>query len=127
MSAQRFGADHKKYCDTWSRYPSPTVAETVITPPDSMMVCELETGGAMLLWLADADVYPVGTRILLTMKTDGGDVTMKQVGTLAFNATGNTLLTFAEAGDWIELVVIGIGSTNYWRIAANDGVALSTP
>jgi hypothetical protein len=43
----------------------------------------------------------------------------------AINQAGNTIMTFAAANDFIELVGVSIGGALRWRIAINDGVALS--
>ena len=45
----------------------------------------------------------------------------------AINQTGNTIMTFAAARDFIMLVAIKVGSALRWQVAANDGVALSGP
>lgn len=41
------------------------------------------------------------------------------------NQTGNTVMTFATAGDCIVLEAIKIGGAFRWQVVANDGVALS--
>ena len=43
----------------------------------------------------------------------------------AINQTGNTIMTFASAADYIVLRAATIGGALRWRVAANDGVALS--
>jgi hypothetical protein len=65
----------------------------------------------MLLALT-ADVVGTGTRVITCATT--------------VNQTGNNTLTFAAAGDTILLYSTQIGGALRWRIAGNDGVALST-
>lgn len=43
----------------------------------------------------------------------------------AINQTGNTIMTFAQADDWILLEGVRTNGNLRWRVAANDGVALS--
>jgi hypothetical protein len=45
----------------------------------------------------------------------------------AINQTGNTIMTFAAARDFILLVAVKVGTALRWTVAANDGVALSGP
>lgn len=80
---------------------------------------ELVTAGAETRTLA-APAY-IGQRLLITMKTDGGDGVLTVASTV--NQTGNNTLTFADANDTIELV----GRANSkWSVGFNDGVALTT-
>lgn len=66
----------------------------------------------------------VGQELVLALDTDGGGnrvVTASQ----AINATGDTVMTFADAGDAIELTAITVGGALRWRVMGNEGVALS--
>jgi len=67
----------------------------------------------------------VGQRIRLMMYARvGGDrvITVAQ----AINQTGNTIMTFGAARDFIELEGVQIvGDALRWQVVANDGVALS--
>ena len=69
------------------------------------------------------DPTRAGLTMMLAMKTDGGDCVVTAASTI--NAAGNTIMTFGDAGDFIELVSIPVGTGFKWRIAANEGVALS--
>lgn len=80
------------------------------------------TAGAETRSLADPTF--TGQRMLLCMKTDGGDAVV--TADSAINQTGNNTLTFEDAGDSIELVAIESGASKVWRAAHNDGVALTT-
>lgn len=66
----------------------------------------------------------VGQQLSLGFKTDGGDCVVT-VST-AVNQTGNNTLTFADAGDHLQLTAVRSGANLRWRVVANDGVALST-
>jgi hypothetical protein len=83
--------------------------------------CALVTAGAETRTLA-APTY-VGQLITLYLKTDGGDCVLTCA--TAVNQTGNTSLTFADAGDEITLRAIESGANKRWRVVSNDGVALA--
>jgi hypothetical protein len=61
----------------------------------------------------------------ISLTVDAGDAVITVAA--ACNQTGNTTLTGADAGDHIRLVGVTVGGALVWRIAANDGWALSTP
>lgn len=65
-----------------------------------------------LLLAITCDVYAVGDRVITCATT--------------VNQTGNNTLTLGAAGDTILLYSTQIGGALRWRIAGNDGVALST-
>ena len=65
----------------------------------------------------------VGQRISFGFKTDGGNCAITAAS--AVNQTGNTVMTFADAGDHLVLEAIENGAALAWRIVANDGAALS--
>lgn len=57
------------------------------------------------------DTYAVGDRVVTAASR--------------INQTGNTIMTFGAAGDYIKLEAITIGGALKWQVVANDGVALS--
>ena len=61
----------------------------------------------------------VGQRLQLNFKTDGGDCTITV--TNGYDQSGNTVLTFNDAGDSAVLVGIQTGSNLRWRIDSVDG------
>jgi hypothetical protein len=77
------------------------------------------TDGAMSLTLADPDV--AGIHMLITMGTDGGDVTITTESVGGWDSTNNTA-TFNDVGD--SLYIVSISSTK-WLILKNSGVTLS--
>tara|TARA_Y100000310_G_scaffold283894_2_gene306199 strand:- start:337 stop:708 length:372 start_codon:yes stop_codon:yes gene_type:complete len=82
----------------------------------------LVTGGAETRTLDDPKW--VGQKLQLNFETDGGNCVI--TADSAINQTGNTIMTFADAGDHIELVGARDGAGDFeWRVIANDGVALS--
>lgn len=85
-------------------------------------MCVLVTAGAETRTVASPTF--LGQRLGFCFKTDGGNCVITIAATV--NQTGNNTLTFADAGDHIELVAIRKGSNLVWRTVANDGVALST-
>lgn len=88
---------------------------------ESPQFVSLVTSGAETRTLADP-VGP-GQRLTLGFKTDNGDCVI--TADSAINQAGNTVMTFADAGDVIELVGVEDGASLQWRVLANDGVALS--
>jgi len=85
-------------------------------------VCSLVSAGAETRTLAIPS--RVGQRLVLGFKTDGGNCVLTVAS--AMNQTGNNTLTFADAGDHVQLEAIEKGAALVWRQVANDGVALST-
>lgn len=65
-----------------------------------------------------------GQQLLLTMKTDGGDIVITSPGATKWNAAANTTMTFGAVLDTVLLVGVYDGANLVWRIIANDGVAL---
>lgn len=66
----------------------------------------------------------IGQRLLIYMKTDGGDCVITSAA--AINATGNNTITLNDAGDAIELVAIENGANLRWVVGFNSGATLST-
>lgn len=89
---------------------------------DKSGVCPIVTAGAETRTLAIPSF--IGQSVMLCLDTDGGDAVITVAS--AVNQTGNNTLTFADAGDEISLKAISVGGTLAWRVASNDGVALST-
>ncbi len=93
-----------------------------ITATGNWTVVELVTAASEARSLKD----PVksGQVIILTLKTDGGDCAV--TADTAINTTGNTVITFGDAGDTVVLTSIPNGTSGYkWIITANDTAALS--
>lgn len=65
-----------------------------------------------------------GQEIQFNFQTDGSDIVLT-VST-GVNQTGNDTATFADAGDILVLRAGRSGANLRWRVAINDGVALST-
>ncbi|MEO1615291.1 MAG: hypothetical protein AAFV88_05545 [Planctomycetota bacterium] len=87
-------------------------------------------GGVLPLVTAAAETRALenperaGIVMTLCFRTDGGDCVVTAAS--AVNQAGNNTLTLADAGDEITLRSIRSGDTFVWRVASNDGVALST-
>lgn len=106
----------------------------VITPEASGTTCIMSGTGKRTM--AAASAYPIGTTIrLLVDDVTGGSVTVDQGdGTIAFasgTATDKDLMTFAEVGDFVDLVRAYQNNTAKvpaWQVTsdvASTGVALS--
>lgn len=85
-------------------------------------VCSLTTGAADTRTLAIPTF--IGQRLGLVVDVDGGTVVITSAQ--AINQAGNTIITMADLNDFIELVGVKCaGGVLRWRVAANDGAALS--
>ena len=73
------------------------------------------------------DPMTAGQRLSIVMDVDGGDCVVTAAS--AINQTGNTIMTFENAGDFIELVGVYVGGALVWRAIAalpeGDAPALS--
>lgn len=84
-------------------------------------VCNLTTAAAETRTLA-VPTY-MGQRLTLCLKVDGGDCVVTVAS--AYNQAGNTVITFNDAGDVVDLVATQIAGVLRWRLLANDGATLS--
>jgi hypothetical protein len=66
-----------------------------------------------------------GLTVALTLSVDNGDCVITAAA--AINQTGNTTLTFDNAGETIILTSVTVGANTRWRVVSNDGVGLTTP
>jgi len=69
------------------------------------------------------DPSHAGQTLTLCLRTDGGDATVTADSQV--NQAGNTIMTFADAGDVLYLVGVKEGTSLEWRIIGNDGISLS--
>lgn len=76
-------------------------------------VCELVSTGAQSRSLETAAVHGVGTRLIVILKTDGGDVTVTG------SDDGSVVLN--DAGDYAIFIVTNVNGTHAWR-TLNNGV-----
>ncbi|WDI44772.1 hypothetical protein [Bremerella sp. P1] len=92
-----------------------------IVPSKTIDYINLVTSGAETRTLPD----PVfeGIELTLNLKDDGGNCVV--TASTAINATGNTVMTFADESDVIVLKSVNKGGSYVWRVVGNDGVALS--
>lgn len=65
-----------------------------------------------------------GQKLILVLDVDGGGDRVVTAAA-AINQTGNTIMTFADAGDTIVLEGVQVAGALVWRVTGNDGVALS--
>lgn len=66
----------------------------------------------------------VGQKIRIFTDTCGSGTRAVTVAS-AFNVSGNTVITFDAARDWVELFGVTVGGTLAWQIGASANVALS--
>lgn len=65
-----------------------------------------------------------GITLNISIDVDGGGDVAVTVAS-AMNQAGNTIATFADAGDVLVLVAVQVAGALVWRVVANDGATLS--
>jgi len=98
--------------------PDPGDDGTITVDRDRAYVPLVTEGASEARSLSDPPV--VGCELVLFHKTDGGDVDVTAVSQI--DNSGNTILSFAEAGDWVKLVAVEEGTSLEWRIVGGEGV-----
>ena len=99
----------------------PGASGTIAPDPDQWFnVCEIETATGESRVVANPVDFAVGSELLLTLKEDGGDATITQYNTAAFNTAGATSIVFDDAGESALLRVVDNNGTKQWRIASSD-------
>lgn len=105
-----------------------SIANLVADPGDGVAISvtlsgevPLVTAGAETRTLAAPSF--IGQELTLYMKTDNGDCVVTVATTI--NETGNTVITFANTGEYIFLRAVEEGSNLRWRVVAFEGVILS--
>jgi len=74
-------------------------------------VCLVNTTGGGTRTLAQPDRPGIiGT---VELETDGGDLTLTVTG--GYNNPGNTVITMADAGDFVTLQSVKVGTSYVWR------------
>lgn len=90
-------------------------------PVTSSGVCAMTSAGAETRTLAIPTF--VGQQLTLICDTYVGNIVVTSAQ--AINQAGNTTMTFGAAADYIKLEAATVGGALRWRVAANDGTALS--
>lgn len=110
--------------------PAVPYAAAIADPGDAGAIPVIRSGNCALTSAGAGETRTLaapgsaGLTLDITHDVDGGDVTTTVATTI--NQTGNNTIAMAEAGDFIRLVSVQIGGALVWRVAANDGAALST-
>lgn len=66
-----------------------------------------------------ADPVKAGQWLVLSLRTDGGGDRVVTVAS-AFDIAGNTVLTFANAGDYAMLTSVAVGTSWKWKLHASN-------
>lgn len=88
-----------------------------IAPTIDLAICEMVTAAAEARTLANPT--KAGNRLTLRLKTDGGDCAV--TASNGFNVAGNTVATFQDVGDLLELVSVSTTTAFRWEILVNFG------
>jgi len=107
----------------------PTASHSTIADPGDAGAIPVTRSGSVGLVTAGAETRTLaiptfeGQQLSVGLTTDGGDAVI--TAATGVNQTGNTSLTFADAGDHLKLEGVYLGVNLVWRVVANDGVALA--
>jgi len=107
----------------------PTASHSTIADPGDAGAIPVTRSGSVGLVTAGAETRTLaiptfeGQQLSIGLTTDGGDAVV--TAATGINQTGNTSLTFADAGDHLKLEGVYKGAALVWRVVANDGVALA--
>jgi len=93
-----------------------------ITVIRDLQLCEMVSTGASQTRTLTDPTKP-GIRFTLRHLTDGGDIAV--TGAHGLNVAGNTVATFAEAGDQLDLISVTHTTGYRWEILVNTGVTLA--
>lgn len=66
-----------------------------------------------------ADPVKAGQELVLYLRTDGGGDRVVTVAS-AFDIAGNTVLTFANAGEYAAFVSVAVGTSWKWKLVASN-------
>lgn len=83
----------------------------VIRTRQDLMICEMVSTGAETRTLEDPTKS--GTRLILRMLTDGGDIVVSC--TNGFNNAGENKATFNDAGDLLNLISVQTATAGVFR------------
>lgn len=101
----------------------------IITDPGDAGAIPVTRSGTCAIVTAAAETRTlaiptfVNQRLVLYLKTDGGDCVVTVAS--AINLAGNTHITLNDANDSVQLVGAYNGSALCWRVAENDGCTLA--
>lgn len=84
---------------------------------DRMGLCEMVTTGAETRTMPNP--AGKGLRVCLRLKTDGGDAVVTAAN--GWNVAGNTVATFEDVGDQLDLISVSASSGYRWEIITNTG------
>lgn len=106
-----------------------TASAWAITDPGNAGAIAVTSSGVCMLTSAGAETRTlaiptfVGQQLTLICDTYVGNIVVTSAQ--AINQAGNTVMTFGAAADYIKLEAATVGGALRWRVAANDGTALS--
>ena len=89
----------------------------IIRVTQDLQICEMVSAAAETRTLANPTKQ--GIRFTLRLLTDGGNVTVTSSNGL--NASGNTVATFEDAGDLLQLMSVKTSTGFRWDIVHNIG------
>lgn len=104
-------------------------AAWVVADPGNAGAVAVTASGVCLLTSAGAETRTlavptfVGQKLALICDTYVGNIVITAAASI--NQANNTIMTFGQAADMIELTAMKVGGALRWRVTANDGVALS--
>ena len=105
-------AIHRALEQGFFEVPDPGASGTISWANQGYAICKVVTATAESRALELASAFPVGTRLLVILKTDGGNLTI----------TGaSTSVVLDDSGDYTEFVVTDVAGTYQWRASTPPG------
>jgi hypothetical protein len=122
MSAHRTLNDFFRAFDATGpgRLQDPGDAKT-ITIKQWGQVCPVVTTGVQTRTLAQPT--KAGIMAAIVLDVDGGDLTLTVTG--GYNQANATTIVFGDAGDYVVLYSIKVGTAFYWRVIGQEGTNAS--
>ena len=116
MSANSLNLDHYEINSSeMAVVRDPGNAGTISSNNLALVRCEIVSAGAETRTLEAATKLPNYTRVILVLKTDGGDVTV---------TAGSNTIVLSAAGQTVELIVVPTAAGKVWALLANSANAL---
>jgi len=100
----------------------PGDTNTIAASTQTNFICSIVTAGAETRVLGAPNF--VGQKAIITLGTDGGDLTMTNADGWLDGATSDDVATFADAADSMVVEAHGTAVTD-WRVTSEKGVAFA--
>ena len=93
--------------NSFASVPDPGASGTIRVDLKGYSTCEVVTAAAESRALEDASLLPIGLKLVVNLKTDGGDLTI---------TSDDADVVLTAAGQAAEFVVVASGSDRVWKL-----------